>query len=357
MLNVDGIIFTLQRAGGISAIFRSLLGYLNRENIVTNHLLDGICQQELPQFSWAVRTQVRKSRSFERYRSCRSGISESKPAFSISSIFHSSYYRIPADLRATSVLTVYDFMYERFRKGPPLWVHSIQKEIAIKRAQSIICISQATLDDLVKYVGLRSDQKVHVVHCGVSDLFKPIAEGDRESNFEDPPYMLFVGQRGGYKNFKLALSTLAVLPDFELKCVGGGEFKKTEFEGIPGHVLSRVKHMGFIRDEELNILYTRAACLFYPSSHEGFGIPVIEAMKAGCPVVSINCKAILEIGGGALLMVPEQDPIALAGEVLRSVSSERLHIVNRGIINADKYSWEIANKKTVEIYKEVGLRC
>lgn len=360
MLTVDGIIFTLQRAGGISVIFRSLLDYLNQQGIVTTHLLDGQSLQELAQHSGSVKTEIRLARTLERYRSCRIADLGATGSLHRSPLYHSSYYRTPTDNKVTSVLSVYDFMYERYRKGPAKWVHTFQKNAAIKRAQSIICISQSTLDDLVEFVGVRSDQSVKVIHCGVSECFKPL-KLDHQEFLHDPPttgdrpFILFVGQRAGYKNFKLALTTLAELTDFELRCVGGGNFSPSEFEGVPEHVVSRVKHMGFTTDDELNLLYNQAVCLFYPSSYEGFGIPVIEAMRAGCPVVSTNCKAIVEIGADALQMVPEHDPSALARAVLRTASSDREAIVQRGIWNAQLYSWDITNQKTLQLYKELGL--
>jgi mannosyltransferase len=370
MLFVDGIIFTLQRAGGISAIFRSLLNYLDHQNVVTNHFLDGQSLQELDQCldpareEGAVKTTERTPRALERYRSCKMEMPRAKSSSSSSSnlnnpssdIYHSSYYRTPTDKSVTSVLTVYDFMYERYRKGPARWVHTLQKNAAIKRAQSIICISQTTLEDLVEFAGLRPDQTVSVVYPGVSESFKPILVGQDSSEPAARPFILFVGLRGGYKNFKLALQTLTELPEFELRCVGGGGFSGFEFEGFPEHVVSRVRHMGFTTDEELNGLYNEAACLFYPSRYEGFGIPVLEAMKAGCPVVSINCKSIVEIGGAALQMVPLEDPTLLAKAVMRTLSSQRGDIVNMGRFNAINFSWDKSNFETLQVYKKLGLR-
>ena len=357
MLTIDGIIFTLQRAGGISVIFKSLLAYLSDTNFEVNNIVDGInLQDSIPNTS-SLKTQIREARTFERYRACRVRKSDSVlSSLEINNhIYHSSYYRTPTDPGIANVLTVYDFMYERYRQGPAKWIHTIQKNNAIKRAQSIICISKSTQDDLFEYAKLTSTQKIYVIHCGVSDIFRPCEAPGSQALKETPPYILFVGQRAGYKNFKLALATLSVLPDFELRCVGGGDLVKSDLEGWPSDVLKRVKHMGFTTDSELNLLYNNAACLLYPSSYEGFGIPVIEAMKAGCPVVSTNCKAIVEIGGDSLQVVPEHDPRALANAVLKSISSERAKLVEMGIKNAKKYSWDSTNEKTVRVYKDLGL--
>lgn len=356
MLIIDGIIFTLQRAGGISVIFRELLDYLDKENIPTTHLIDGSPLQDLPNYQAGVRTISRSARFSERYRSCTMPSYGSKSTFNFGSkLFHSSYYRIPTNKDVTNIVTVHDFMYERFRHGPAKWVHTIQKKAAIDRAQAIICVSKSTLSDLNEFVSVRRDQIVEVIHPGVSEYFYPMNQAVAISEFRERPYILFVGQRGGYKNFNLALATLSELPEFELRCVGGGDFRRNEFDGASQELVSRVRHMGFTSNKELNLLYNQASCLFYPSSYEGFGIPVIEAMKAGCPVVSTNCKAIVEIGGDALQIVPVHDPIELAKAVLNTVSHDRKTIIKKGILNAEKYSWARSNLQILNVYKRLGL--
>jgi mannosyltransferase len=79
-------------------------------------------------------------------------------------------------------------------------------------------------------------------------------------------------------------------------------------------------------------------------------------MKAGCPVVSINCKAILEIGGDALVMASEEDPKSIASAILETVSSDRQKIIREGLLNAQKYSWERTFTKTIEVYRDLGLQ-
>jgi mannosyltransferase len=264
-------------------------------------------------------------------------------------VFHSSYYRLPSQRNLPTVLTVYDFIYERFQYGPRQWVHSAQKNSAIRSAQSIICISESTKDDLLSYIGETPGQSIHVIHCGVSDVFRNI--------FLDPsavPYVLFVGQRRGYKNFRLVLEAMSYLPEMELHCVGGGKLHHDELVGVKDSVLQRVKHHGFVTDDELNVLYNRAVCLAYPSSYEGFGIPVVEAMRAGCPVVSTDCKAVLEVGRDALTVVFDSDPKEMAKAILSTVSSDRFALVQTGLVVAQAYSWEATHRKTLEIYRNLN---
>ncbi len=220
---------------------------------------------------------------------------------------------------------------------------------AIEQAQHIICISEATRQDLLEFVPIRSDQRVSVIHNGVSDVFRLL---DARQEMGGRPYILFIGQRGGSKNFDLALRALSLLPDLELHCVGGGPLRSEELAGLDLATQGRVRHLGFVSDEQLNALYNAAFCLLYPSSYEGFGIPILEAMRAGCPVVSIDCKAVVEVGGAALC-VSEQasDPAALAQAVLRlDDNEERKRLRALGLTRCQQFSWGQCFAKTLAVY-------
>jgi mannosyltransferase len=334
-VTIDGIIFSLQRNGGISVYFATLLKFLRDRDIDTSLMLyensSDVLDFLLPNISPA--------RPMERYRAC--------PLFGASSVFHSSYYRKPSNPKIPSVVTVYDFNYEKSIKGFRRWVHSNQKFSTIRSAQSIICISEATKRDLLHYVGIASGQSIEVIHCGVSSAFHPITVAKPVA-----PFVLYVGQRGGYKNFRLALAAMEFLPDFELHCVGGGHFSREEFIGVPFRIIDRVKYLGALSDAKLNIVYNQAICLIYPSEFEGFGIPVVEAMRAGCPVVSGECDAVREVGQDALLVAHDYEPRSFANCINLASSQARNDFVSRGIHIADKFSWVRAHEKTLEIYQK-----
>jgi mannosyltransferase len=341
MIAIDGIIFSLQRRGGISVYFHKLLDYLKSQRVQTTLMLDDPVKQNLNRCDAEIPILSRSARILERYRSSRI-----PPG---ASLFHSSYYRLPEKTSLPSVVTIHDFAYERLSHGPRRWVHSWQKNAAIRAAQAIICVSESTKQDLLEYVGANQEQSVHVIHNGVSDVFRPLALLSTQV-----PFVLYVGQRGGYKNFALALRAMKFLPDFELHCVGGGDFHQKELETVPDSVTRRVKHLGYVNDEELNALYNRAICLVYPSNHEGFGIPVVEAMRAGCPVVSVACKAVMEVGGDALTVAEGLDPKALADAILKIASSYRLGLIEKGFSVAQAYSWENTHSKTLEVYRSLS---
>lgn len=341
MILIDGIVFSLQRAGGISVYFRTLLDLLDRGQVAVSLALENPILQRFKEHNTNLSLLSRNARFLERYRACR----VPDPV----SVFHSSYYRLPDRNNVPTVLTVYDFTYERYERGPRQWVHTIQKNQAIRAAKAVICISQSTKDDLLNFVGETPGQTIHVIHCGVSEAFHQVS-------FVPPstPYVLFVGQRAGYKNFRLALSAMCFLPDLELLCVGGGSIRQDELRSLPESVARRVKHLGFVSDDELNVIYNGAQCLIYPSIYEGFGIPVVEAMRAGCPVVSTDCKAVLEVGQDALSVVYDDDPKVMADVIYNTMSSSRAGLIERGFVVAQDYSWDKTHQQTLDVYRSLG---
>jgi mannosyltransferase len=341
-VHLDGIVFSLQKYGGISVYFQELLKRLNG-------ILDLTVSLETPLMNNEIKTgecfYIRQRRLLERYRYCRE-VGNIQPT-----LFHSSYYREYENKKIPKVVTVHDFIYERYSKGLKRSVHEYQKHNAIKSAQAIICISNSTRDDLLEYVGLQQGQSLNVIHNGVSTIYRPLYNYNDNNRL----FILYVGDRRGYKNFAKLLLAMGFLKDIYLYCVGGGSFNDVELGSISDNIKSKILHFGFVSDEELNVLYNKALCLVYPSKYEGFGIPVIEAMKAGCPVVSINCRAVLEIGGSALT-VSEDDPECIAYNIGLMLSQDyRVKKINLGFENAEQFSWWGTHSKTLGIYKMISL--
>lgn len=342
-LVIDGIIYSLQTYGGISVYFNELLTRLEASSTDAELVEFGPVRSRPPTFQ-RLSGKLIPARPFERYRQFDWGDRPSSGA-----VFHSSYYRLPSKTTIPSVVTVHDFAYEKCVSGPRRWVHSAQKFSAIRSAHAIICISSSTRDDLMELVGTRAGQSVHVIYNGSSEQFRP-------TPVDQPtlPFALFVGQRGHYKNFRALLRAMARLPELELRCVGGGPFSNEEFAGITSKVRERIHHEGLVPGHRLNTLYNQAACLVYPSSYEGFGIPVVEAMRAGCPVVGIDCKAVREVGGQALVVATSLAPDDLADAILDACfGSARQQRVRVGLKVAGQYSWAKTFQQTLEVYRSL----
>ena len=144
------------------------------------------------------------------------------------------------------------------------------------------------------------------------------------------------------------------LPDLLLTCVGGGALTEFEINLINKLIPKRVTHLNGVPDDILNTLYNSAYCLAYPSSYEGFGIPVLEAMRAGCPVVAFNGSSIPEVAGDAALLIDELNVDALREAILRLQSEDfRNFLRTKGFNQAARFSWEDTFDKTKEIYETI----
>ncbi|WP_293374295.1 glycosyltransferase family 1 protein [Nevskia sp.] len=339
-LAFDGIIYTMQGQGGVNVYVNQLLARLIRDGVDLGlHLYEPVLARLPEAFGPSIRYRG-PARIAERYRECRL---KGKPA-----LFHSSYYRTPSVRGTPTIVTVHDFIYERYVKGPRRWVHSWQKLKAIRQADAVICISESTRNDLMEFVGEIPGQMVSVIHNGVGEEYFPMDLGAGQ----DRPFVLFVGQRRGYKNFRAALEAMNELPDFDLVCVGGGALKPEELAIVPERVRQQIRHAGFVSDSDLNRLYNQAICLLYPSAYEGFGIPVLEAMRSGCPVVCGPCTAVQEVGGDALTVAHALDRKTVAAAIRQTLDADkRKRIVEIGGKRAAMFSWEKTYQRTADTYR------
>ena len=150
--------------------------------------------------------------------------------------------------------------------------------------------------------------------------------------------------------------TIESIEGFHLVVVGGGDFSEAEQEQL--HSIKERVHLFLgIDTQKLNILYNNAFCLFYPSSYEGFGIPIVEAMKAGCPVISTNTSSIPEVAGDAAILVNEIE-LELFIKSIRKLedSSVRDEMIAKGLIQSEKFSWDKCFEETMTFYQEIYER-
>jgi len=353
----DNIIFSLQRAGGISVYWYELLRRMLRDDI-TVHAIEGrsahanIFRMKL---NWP-RNLIIPSQTIP------TKIARYLPPFVAlpkRGIFHSSYYRVPWSRDCMTVETAYDFTYERFGAGLPRLVHSVQKRIALQKARGVICISESTKRDLLQFVPGVSEERIRVIHLGYADEFRPLHENERKglsdiAGFNDLPYLVYVGDRSSYKNFPLAVHAVSQLPGYGLVVVGGGALNRSDQALLNEQLGGRHFHLDRLPNEKLNSLYNSAYALIYPSSYEGFGIPVIEAMAAGCPVIASNTSSIPEAAGDAGLLVDEVSTVAFAARIRELENSTlREAVILRGFENVKRFSWECCYQETIGFYREI----
>jgi glycosyltransferase involved in cell wall biosynthesis len=219
-----------------------------------------------------------------------------------------------------------------------------------RRADGILCPSQTVKDDIIEHLRVPTD-KIHVTPHGVDERFvSRVSEATRarvRARYELPPqYLLFVGGLTPLKNLGTILRAMKQLrqqiPHHLVLCGfhrwrSGPEFRLiTELE-----LADRVITAGWVDDEDLPCVYQMASALLFPSLYEGFGLPVLEAMASGCPVVASTGGALPEVANGAALLVEPTDFLALANAIRRLIEDPALtnRLVRLGTEHAARFSW------------------
>jgi len=338
MLVFDGIIYQLQRRGGISVYFDELFSKL-RSRKTSFRLLDyGVRDSNSPKEVLNLTQRV-----FERYRK----VNVPKDG----SIFHSTYYRNPvAHSKLKIVVTVHDFMYEKYARWDRKAVHTVQKYSAIRKADAIICVSEQTKNDLINYCDISKDQKIFVIHNGVSDIFKP--HNEIVCNESKRPYLLYVGNRAGYKNFILLLSAMEKFKDYDLYVVGGEPVTSKEERFIESRLKGKVKFFRNVSGVQLREFYRNAFCFVCCSLDEGFGIPIAEAMSSGCPVICLDRPIFREVAGENGIFI-ENDVDDLVQNVFwleNNWLSQKIELAKYD----HRFTWDKTHDQTLAVYQQLS---
>lgn len=347
---IDNIAFYLQKSGGITVVWVELISRLIKKCkcvYFLNFKMDpkNIFYKIISQNLNVCRCGL-FSLTLQRYLPMR--LKHIKQHF----IFHSTYYRYSTNPFAINITTVHDFTYEYFSSGLRKKIHCWQKYRAIKKSQYIICISENTRKDLLYFLPDIPLDKIKVIYNGVSDDYYPVDKWNGGIlPFKKCDYLLFVGAREGYKNFDFIVKALKK-SEYKLVIVGA-DLLDDEIRMLDENLINRYFYMGRLSNSDLNNLYNGAYALIYPSSYEGFGIPVLEAQKAGCPVIAYNASSIPEIIGDTTLLMNN----LVTNELLDKLSilkdkKVRKEIIRKGYKNAQKYSWDKSFEELIKVYEE-----
>lgn len=344
MVVLDNIIFSLQRAGGISVVWQHLVENLLKHStevgfIEYRNACDNIFRKKLVINPRRLRTISRFSPIFSQFKS--PSVESIKPF-----IFHSSYFRICKNPKAINVTTVHDFIYEQ---GAPTLKQRLRIALnyrAIKKSDAIVCISENTKKDLLKFIPDIDSDKVHVIYNGVSEDYFQLPA------IPYPKYrdcVMYVGGRQGYKNFDFVVKALKATRYRLLIC--GSPLSEGETTLLENHLSGRYEAVKYPSNNDLNKIYNSVHCLAYPSSYEGFGLPVLEAQRSGCPVVALASSSIPEIiGKEALLMseLSEKIFMSLLDKIENPVN--RQLVIESGLENSKQFSWRKMANEYMNLY-------
>lgn len=270
-------------------------------------------------------------------------------------IFHSTLYRTAKGKNCKSVITVHDLTHQLFFSGPRRIVNTFQLKKSVENADGIICVSENTKNDLFNFFPHLSKKKVTVIYNSAEEIFHE----QKNSNFPrtigiDPcKIILFVGSRQFYKHFDFAVNCVKQTSDLILVSIGGGELSKSEKEMVEplGH---RFFHFSGFSSQDLCYAYNNCLCLLYPSEYEGFGIPVLEAMKCGCPFIAMNKSSIPEVARGTGFLLNKLD-VDIALEYMSKLNDSifRDKISKREMEESRFFSWEKSYNELLDFYSRV----
>jgi glycosyltransferase involved in cell wall biosynthesis len=338
-LLVDGFFFQINNTG-IARVWRSILPHLAAREDFHVYMLD---RGHAPMIE-SVTYIPFPTNSFSQCADDSILIQRVCDQFGID-VFTSTYYTTP--LSTPMLLMVHDMIPELFQfdLNQRAWM---EKDTAICFAQRYLCISENTRNDLLLFYPEIPPTKAIVEYCGVVESIFRIRSADDVAKFRQEhglhrPYFLFVGSRvqhNGYKNSRLFFDAVGLTqsPAFDVLCVGGE--KEIEQEAL-AKVAASVRCIRVeLTDEQLSLAYNGAIALIYPSLYEGFGMPVIEAMACGCPVITTPHGSLAEVAGDAACLVSgtsvEEMLIALRR---MNDSSFREALRLKGLRHAKRFRW------------------
>ena len=278
-------------------------------------------------------------------------------------LMHSMAFVLPFAARCPSVVTVYDLSFLHFPEQFPSlqrWYLTSQTKRSCRAARRVITISESSRQDVHRFFGVPLAQ-IDVVYPGVNGRYQPLPAAQisafRQKHQLPERFILHVGTLQPRKNIPALLEALAKLNDKDVQLVLAGG-KGWLYDEIFAQVTSlglvdRVIFAGYVHDEDLPLWYNAATLFAFPSVYEGFGMPVVEAMACGTPVVASNASSIPEAVGNAGLLFDPQDAAALAERMASVLNDSTMSATmrNNGLQHAMNFSWETAGRETAVIYR------
>jgi glycosyltransferase involved in cell wall biosynthesis len=286
-------------------------------------------------------------------------------------VFHAPHYVLPPFTPGRSVVTIHDCIHLMFPEYLPyrfakVYARQMMRS-ATHRADRILTVSESSKRDILRFFSIDPD-KIAVIYNAIDERFwTPPADTAmarvRERYQLEDPFVLYVGNVKPHKNVERLVEAFARVvqqrSDKLKLLIIGDEISKfqTLRRAVHRHQLhGQVRFLGFVGEDTLSVLYRLAGVFVFPSLYEGFGLPPLEAMACGAPVITSNVSSLPEVVGDAALLVDPYNPDEIAEAIVRVLSDPSLaaDLRARGLARAREFSWERSVERTLAIYREVA---
>ncbi|HWS01217.1 MAG TPA: glycosyltransferase family 1 protein [Prolixibacteraceae bacterium] len=278
------------------------------------------------------------------------------------------------------IVTLHDIIYMessylKIIRGTGSWYQKLGNAyrklfvpLVIKRSSRIITVSDFEKERIGQYFGIADSKRLSAVYNGVSEHFKPVTDDNeliRISKKYDLPdrYFFFLGNTDPKKNTRgmlKAYSDFLIQTRSDIKLVmldyEQGELNKLLDDIGDRDLISRIKLTGYVVNTDLPSIYCLSEAFIYPSLRESFGIPMLEAMACGTPVITSNTSSMPEVAGDAALFTDPYKPEEITEAMIRITNDQQLRseLIKKGFVQAAKFSWKAMALKVMEIYREIG---
>lgn len=284
-------------------------------------------------------------------------------------LVHSIAFTSPPLKKSKLIVTMLDMTFEthpQFHFEENIRFCKEQSRLAAMRADMVIAISENTKHDILEILNI-PEERIRVIYLGVSSCFRPSVEETKVKETLskygiDSQYLLFVGAIEPRKNIAGLVRAYHSLgqelkDNFKLLIVGASGWLNEQIYSLVSELglQENVKFLGFVPDEDLVFFYNGAAAFVYPSFYEGFGIPVVEAMACGTPVITSDVSSLPEVVGEAGIMVDPQDIEAISDAITSVLTNASLRegMKQKSLDRAKAFSWEQSARQTLAVYKDV----
>ncbi len=364
-----------EQGGGIGRYVRELIAALADEDRVTDYRLfvAGANAKSLPplpgsNFRWAA-SRISPIWFARLWQRARLPIPVERWVGNVD-VFHATDFVLPPTRRTTrTVLTVHDLSFVRTPDATsPALKRYLDQVVprSVHRADHVLADSQATKDDLITLYNVAPD-KVEVLLSGVNPRFQPVrdpaalAAVRSKYGIGDAPFVLSVGTVQPRKNYERLIQAFAQLPDdlrhIHLVIAGGrGWLQGPIYAAVETLGLrERVHFVGFADDADLPALYSAAQAFAFPSLYEGFGLPVLESMACGTPIVTSNVSSLVEVAGDATLLIDPFSVQQITDALAHLLMDESLctRLIERGVTQARQFTWQRAVAQLHSVYNRI----